>query len=410
MYSLMIVEDELLARLALKNSINWSAYKITTIFEACDGLEAIKKFDANNPDILLVDINIPYLNGIELIKEIRKRNKQVKIIIISCIEDFCHAKDAIELGVSQYLLKASMSIDEINLALQKVVNEMSSIDSYSQDFINRNKESSLQIKKTAYLKQILSGGDVIHDNEGIFSTNQSMIVVVFTFKFLSLQDDDFSQELLNNMNFVENIISSTVKAYFECDIVLTENQNYVLIIHLDKSTQKTNVMDKLVETVSDAIKLILKYTTSLVNCGISDLTDDDYSNLLTSYHMAQRRLWHSIFAKIPIGVNVSEEQMSVQFKKDWDEQACAIQRQLCHLGIADIDNYINAYPQFSTSYKEDIHNYFIRLINKIVAEVSSPNFHTDAELMDLFSNQIRKCTQMPACSDLFHFCLCKKGY
>ena len=85
MYSLMIVEDELLARLALKNSISWEKFNIDEIYEAQDGMEAFQKYKKYHPDILIVDINIPFMNGIELIQEIRKTDKKTKVIIMSCL-------------------------------------------------------------------------------------------------------------------------------------------------------------------------------------------------------------------------------------------------------------------------------------------------------------------------------------
>lgn len=117
---LLIVDDEYYFRESLKKSIKWSALDITICGEADDGLKAFNKIKKLNPDIVLVDINMPKMNGLELIKKIKEENQNIKFIILSGYEEFEYAQKALELGVLYYLLKP---IDENKLfdILQKVV-------------------------------------------------------------------------------------------------------------------------------------------------------------------------------------------------------------------------------------------------------------------------------------------------
>lgn len=114
----MIVDDEFLVRLGLKTTIDWNSFGYTIVAEAANGKEALKLFDTANPSIIITDIKMPIMDGLELIEEIKKTKKKVQFIIISNYEDFSYAKQAIKLGVSQYLLKSEINPETIALLLQ----------------------------------------------------------------------------------------------------------------------------------------------------------------------------------------------------------------------------------------------------------------------------------------------------
>lgn len=105
MFKLFIVDDERLIRESLKVSIDWKNLGIELLGEASNGKAALEKFASDVPDILLTDIRMPILDGLELTKEIRENGWNIKVIIISGYDDFNYAQEAVELGAIGYILK-----------------------------------------------------------------------------------------------------------------------------------------------------------------------------------------------------------------------------------------------------------------------------------------------------------------
>lgn len=126
MWKILIADDEPKIRQGLKNTLEGFGLPLLVCAEAKNGVEALNKAKEFEPDILLVDICMPKLNGIEFLKELKKLSVEYRIIIISGFNEFAYAKQAIELGVSQYLLKP-IAEEELRNALEGVMEELTQI-------------------------------------------------------------------------------------------------------------------------------------------------------------------------------------------------------------------------------------------------------------------------------------------
>ncbi|MBP1964233.1 response regulator [Paenibacillus aceris] len=120
MFRVIIVEDEYIVRFGIRSMIDWEKLGLTVIGEASNGQEALELMSKEMPDILITDIKMPLMDGIALISEVRKINPYMKILILSNIEDFGYAKEAIRNGVSEYLIKSDMMPRDFEQALLKV--------------------------------------------------------------------------------------------------------------------------------------------------------------------------------------------------------------------------------------------------------------------------------------------------
>ncbi|MGB4649708.1 MAG: response regulator, partial [Acetivibrionales bacterium] len=105
MYSLMVCDDEQIMIESVRHIVEKEFSNVRIIETARSGREAIEKTLTIKPDIILTDIKMPGINGLDAIKEIKKVHNDVKIVIVSVYEFFEYAKQAVELGVSEYLIK-----------------------------------------------------------------------------------------------------------------------------------------------------------------------------------------------------------------------------------------------------------------------------------------------------------------
>lgn len=111
MYSIMIVEDEYLVRQGIASLVNYEQFGMQVIAQAENGIEAWQKFQDNPADILLTDINMPQMNGLELAKLVREQAPSCHIVFLTGYDDFDYARTAIKLGADDYLLKPFSKTD-----------------------------------------------------------------------------------------------------------------------------------------------------------------------------------------------------------------------------------------------------------------------------------------------------------
>lgn len=124
MGSLMIVEDEPIERAALKLMIQANCPQISRIEEAENGIRALELCREMIPDIVLVDINMPGINGLDTIREMKNLSSRSRYIILSSYNQFEYAQRALMLGVEQFLLKPA-KISELKKAIEDVLHKIS---------------------------------------------------------------------------------------------------------------------------------------------------------------------------------------------------------------------------------------------------------------------------------------------
>ena len=123
MWKVLIADDEPKIRLGLKTVLEEMELSVTVCAEARNGIEALEKTRQCQPDFLLLDICMPRLSGIQFLEELRKINKDCPVIVISGFNEFAYAKQAMKLGVSEYLLKP-IAEEELRIAVQRVIEEI----------------------------------------------------------------------------------------------------------------------------------------------------------------------------------------------------------------------------------------------------------------------------------------------
>ena len=119
MLKVFVVDDEIMIREGLRNSFHWEENGFSLVGEAPDGEIALPMIRDEKPDILITDIRMPFMDGIELCREVRKVMPWIQIVILSGYDSFDYAKQAISLGVQEYLLKP-ITASELNRVLQRL--------------------------------------------------------------------------------------------------------------------------------------------------------------------------------------------------------------------------------------------------------------------------------------------------
>lgn len=124
MWKVLLVEDETFVRESVKEIIRWEEMGFTLVGEASNGMEALVMIKNDPPDLVLCDIVMPQMDGLELLQETRKAGIASKFIMLTCIGDFESMRRAMEYGASNYILKLSMSVKDLRETLVKVSREL----------------------------------------------------------------------------------------------------------------------------------------------------------------------------------------------------------------------------------------------------------------------------------------------
>ena len=154
----MIADDHSMIREGLKQLLELEG-EFEVIEEACDGEECIEKLKNTNPDILLLDINMPKMNGLEVLQKMKELKWKTKVLVLTVHNEVEYLLKAVDIGVNGYLLKDSESA-ELKKAILSVVNgedyiQPSLIPVLNAKMIDRNKDNEKLEKLTKRELQVL---------------------------------------------------------------------------------------------------------------------------------------------------------------------------------------------------------------------------------------------------------------
>jgi two-component system response regulator YesN len=157
-YKVFFVEDEVVTREGIRNNVDWQANGFEFCGEATDGEMALPLLQVTRPDVLITDIKMPFMDGLQLCKIVRERMPWIKIIILSGHDEFSYAQKAIELGVTEYLLKP-ITVQNIHHSLQKIATQLEQERKGQKDLdaLHKQVEESQEALKERFLLKLVVG-------------------------------------------------------------------------------------------------------------------------------------------------------------------------------------------------------------------------------------------------------------
>ncbi len=174
MYSVFLVDDEHIVLDGIRNRIDWDNEGFSFAGEASDGELAYSMIQEVKPDILITDIKMPFMDGLTLARMVKKIQPWIRIIILSGHDEFDFAKEAITIGVDDYILKP-FTHDQIVSSLNKTATNLDKIKKQAQD-INRLKtelESNQVLVRNKFLSDLVLGN---LDTASVVETSNSLAI------------------------------------------------------------------------------------------------------------------------------------------------------------------------------------------------------------------------------------------
>ncbi|WP_162463297.1 response regulator transcription factor [Paenibacillus psychroresistens] len=293
MFKVIIVDDEYDIRQGLKNIINWEEQGFYIVGEAEDGIEALEVYEREQPSLIITDIKMPEIDGLNLTRKLKALNPDINILIISGYNDFTYAKEALKYGVNDYLLKP---IDS-----QELCHVLSQIKERILENLIRQKSTQ---QKLAMLKDYffvrLVKAEMIE--EDIIDTANEYAIDLHSkdYCMLIIEIDNYGQSLIELSgkeirlkkfairNIIEDILKETDSGYvFENE----ENRYNVLVIAKDGKLSKEFLL-----TLSTKIKDCLAvFAKESITIGIGVIVHQ-YAKIKFSYKTAEAAIGESLLS------------------------------------------------------------------------------------------------------------------
>ena len=158
LYRMILVDDEEEVRKGIIRKIDWEALGFQVVGDAENGQDALEKIEQLEPDVVMTDIRMPYMDGLTLTSWIRQKYPSVKVLIFSGFDDFEYAQQAIKLNVTEYILKP-VNVEELTRILNKVRENLDQEIEQRRDvdLLRESYLSSLPILRELFLNDMVRG-------------------------------------------------------------------------------------------------------------------------------------------------------------------------------------------------------------------------------------------------------------
>lgn len=290
MYSMIIVDDEPIIRQGIKTSIDWSSYGINITAEARDGKDALEKVMDLKPDILITDIRMPVMDGLELAEEIKEKNIDTKVIILSGYDDFQYAQKSIGLNVVDYLLKPFGAEELIDMVIR--LKKTISSERQKKETFEYNKilmQENMDLIQSKFIKRLLT--KKYTDYSYIYNKAEVMnIYLDGPFYQVALIDIDDFFILSENMNINEkdlminsiiNLASTKVNDYNEGIICKSDSDYLICLLNLPTETSSIiKLCQQIQQIISDRLNLSLTIGIGEISSDLSELSNSYKEALL----------------------------------------------------------------------------------------------------------------------------------
>lgn len=258
MIKVFLVEDEKIIRKSIKNNVKWEENGFEFVGEAPDGEMALPMIEKLHPDIVITDIKMPFMDGLELSDILKKKMPKIQIIILSGYGEFDYAKEAIKIGVTDYLTKP-VTGEQLLEALNKVKQKLDKKKRQEEDIKKLQKNIKTQMKNMRYqffgnlIRGKISVSKLMEQGNELGIDLMAPAYNFMLFKIFSKNEND--TEAVYDLRTKEDAIVEEVSSQFENMIVFHRvTEGYVLMIKAQNTEETIQVAKDYVAALTKRMK------------------------------------------------------------------------------------------------------------------------------------------------------------
>jgi len=205
MYTMLVADDEMWIRERIISSIDWKKIGVYIAGEAADGEEALSLSRQIKPDIILTDIRMPGINGLDFLKSINEEGLNARVIILSGYGDFDYAQKAIKLGVADYILKP-VENNELVSIVKKCIRQIE-----AETYKNRIIEQAATQSNTAEKLALFARNE--HNTKKRNTIEKAVVFIAENYN-RPITLNDAAGEVLLNPSYFSNLFKETLGTSF----------------------------------------------------------------------------------------------------------------------------------------------------------------------------------------------------
>ena len=260
MIKIMIVDDMPVDREYLRNFIDWNAYGFEACCEAKDGKEALALYEKYQPDIILTDIIMPHMDGLELSEAILRENPEAAIILITGNSEFEYARKAVKLGVCDYIVKP-FEKEELIITLLKLQDNINRVLEHQAEIDEVREEGNLQS-----LRQLIYSRNTSSASHHLTSLRYQYFLVV-TIQIHIYENKVEPEEIIKWKQVLTSLLKNMIQLEGDYEVFHDFEGNIVTILNFKSKEAMASYQGY---EFKDFIALAKNYIGFEVSIGISD--------------------------------------------------------------------------------------------------------------------------------------------
>ncbi|MCZ8515470.1 AraC family transcriptional regulator [Paenibacillus filicis] len=375
MYKVMLADDDYPVIEFLNQELPWDELNLKLIGYAEDGLSALAKAQQDMPDILITDIGMPGMDGIELAQHLKQLHPGMRTVILSCHDEFHYTRQAVQLQVQDYVLKESMEIEEIVQILKKLVVQLDEerIEAKKNQGFMQSVKQNQDVLKEKLISKLLHA-PIFNEEEwydkfekfGVSFSGKPYLPVNCYINQYDKQMKRFqSEEVLAYAvsNVVEEILDQSCEAvYFRLDT------KELLLLFAGPGIKRNSAAEFDMQPLREIQSAIHKY----VRINVSYVIGEHYSSSIKSLKKEINTLLELSDQRfyLPDGVITRVNQVSVPFAQEhifqyYAEVSDALGKLLMDETTEQIDETISGWFRFFVErrfHPEELKSFILRLV------------------------------------------------
>ncbi len=412
----MVVEDEDMIRRGIIGSVPWGELGFEVVGEGKNGLDALEKMKGMAVDVVLTDIKMPLMGGLEFSNTIRKLYPDIEIIVLSGFSDFEYARQAIRFRAFEYLLKPTNKtklIDSFTALKEKLDKKKEAKEAlfHKGIFINAGYDSM----RNDFLASLLNGERHVFDR---MDEQISYLELDFTGEFFTAATIRFDQQsicrefeaawekdkkllMFSYRNIINEILGEIENAY----AIVKEYDQIDFIFCFETREAQERQLGCSLENIVDYIKSCLfkgKNITSAIGIG---LTYPSILQIGKSFHQAEKSILNNFFSSDQV-LHVFHDKLESKYEQNWIEyypkEMHVIASCVCAGDVAGTQRYIDLMFETMVKHKimpEIIKNYCVVLKLMILSKSSLEDKQIEEMMGDQFTEIVRSTLSIQALRD-----------
>ena len=280
MYKLLLVEDEEEVRKGIVNKIDWEKYGFQIIGEADNGRDAIDIIERTVPDIVITDIRMPFMDGLELCQYIKEKYPLIKVILLTGFDEFKYAQQAIKLNIMEYILKP-ISSEELTTCLIRIKDkvDMEMAQRKDMEALREYYIKSLPVMRDKFLTSLITTRQKKEDiiskvsDFNVKLKGEGFATSVISINGSIIENKVYSKDDIELFKIaICNISEEIVEKHFLGVVFM--HSNFIVIIFAFDSFEKELILDKTFKCIDEIRQNIEKYLKLSVTIGIGNICCD----------------------------------------------------------------------------------------------------------------------------------------